>query len=58
MSRYEQKGIAFGFTILFIWLLGLTSLFIYDKMNTGEKINKVIILPPPVESLDIADGLE
>jgi hypothetical protein len=28
----------------------------YDKMNVGEKINKVIILPPPVEVLEEIGG--
>ena len=58
MDKNKYQGIGFGFIFLIIWLLLLTGYTIYDKINIGEKIEKVIILPPPVESLEIIENTE
>lgn len=58
MHKEQYKGIRFGFITIIIWLLLLTSYLVYAKMNIGDRINKVIILPPPIESLDIVEGLD
>ena len=50
------NGTRFGFGLILIWLTLLTGWLMYDKMNVGEKINKVMILPPPVEVLEDIGG--
>ena len=50
MKEQERKGIAFGFYVVFIWLIFVTGLTIYltcATINSG-RINKTIILPPPI----------
>ena len=58
MSKQQLEGIRFGFILILIWLIGLTLYLVCAKMDISERINKVIILPPPVESLDIIEGID
>lgn len=44
-----QEGIRFGFITILIWLTLLTGYLICDKMNVVNKVQEVIILPPPLE---------
>ena len=58
MTRQEEQGLSFGMKLILIWLVVLTALIMYDKMGVGEKINKVIILPPPIEELQPIGGYD
>lgn len=58
MSKKDLLGLSFGMKVILIWLAILTGFFMYDKMNVGEKINKVIILPPPIEQIEVEGGYQ
>lgn len=54
MNKLQREGIKFGFTLILIWLLGLTGYLLYDKMNTGSKeVGNTLILPPEIEILEV-----
>ena len=55
MNREEQKAIKFGFKIMLIWLTILTGIIMYDKMSIGSKINQTILLPPPIQEMEVYD---
>lgn len=50
----DIKAIGFGFWFIIIWLVILTSILAYDKMNLDRgNFTRTIILPPPLEVLEI-----
>lgn len=50
----DTKAIGFGFWFVIIWLVILTSILVYDKMNLDRgNFTNTIILPPPLEALEI-----
>ena len=53
MSKQERSSIGFGFWLILIWLVGLTAFTIHDKMIEGKEVTRTIILPPPLEVIEV-----
>lgn len=53
MNKQERSGVSFGFWLILIWLVGLTAFTIHDKIIEGKEVTKTIILPPPLEVIEI-----
>ena len=53
MNREQHAGIGFGFSLILIWLILLTAFIMYDKIIEGRGNTQTIILPPPLEVLEV-----
>lgn len=61
MKKQNKRGIEFGFhlfIILLIFLTGLTTFLICDKIKVeleNRKVIKTIVLPPIIEGMEVYD---
>lgn len=53
MNRQERSGVGFGFSLVLIWLILLTGFVMYGKIVEGRGVTRTIVLPPPLEVIEV-----
>jgi len=53
MNKQECSSVGFGFWLILIWLVGLTAFVMYGKIVESRGIAQTIVLPPPLEVIEI-----